>query len=355
MDASKEDWLWNYCNWLCLKLCPELPSLSQTTHRKCFLWIEIRFSQRFILSLALDGANWNPLRWLQILKIVLETKVLQLWFHLHNSKSEMVYIGICHALLNWFGDIVSNRWYSKNSILISFFGDVAEPILVSFSQVVVRAHFILIGFSLDALACIPIVTLHFDPKDSIGRELFLAQVHPLSKFIVFFIKEILEMALHENSFGHGLVVGFRHHYLLHFIVNWIFLDLPKAKVRWIYWPVIRTHLLFSRVVVLVRFQIHFSDLFLFGHIFSRVNGLFGSVLILLSGKPKLKLLLLCLRGEFIISVDGLGKRLPWWRWKYLFRLSYLLSLRSLIKLPILPFSPAFMTLPAPSDFSVGTP
>lgn len=92
-------------------------------------------------------------------------------------------------------------------------------------------------------------------------------------------------------------------------MNWVFLNLSEAEVVRIDWPVVRTNLLFSWVIVFMRLEIHLSHLLFFGHIFSRVNGVLNAPSALLSGQPELKILILGLFWEVIVSIYGLRQRL----------------------------------------------
>lgn len=110
-------------------------------------------------------------------------------------------------MADWFGDIVADGGDSEYSVLISFLGDVSEPILVGVAQIVIGSHFVVSSFSLDALAGSPLVGLHPHTEDMLGLELFLPQIHRFCQLVVLAVEVIVEVALHEDSLGDGFVVG----------------------------------------------------------------------------------------------------------------------------------------------------
>jgi len=119
--------------------------------------------------------------------------------------------------------------------------------------------------------------------------------------------------------------------LLHLVVNWIFLDFSKSEISRVYRPVVRSFFLFSRIIILVRFEIHFSNLLSLRHIFSRVYRLFGSPLVILSRQSKFKIRLFSRFREIIVPVHSTSKRLSLQTIVFvLFDLIYKLSDSSLV-------------------------
>ena len=136
------------------------------------------------------------------------------------------------------------------------------------TKVVIGSHFILISLSLDAFSSTPFIGFNLNPEDSVRRELFLSQIHAFPQLVLLFVKIILKVALDKDCFRHCLVMSFRLQYLFDLFVNWILLHFSKPEISGINRPVVRSDFLLSRVIVLVRFQIHLPDFFSFWHIFS---------------------------------------------------------------------------------------
>lgn len=79
-------------------------------------------------------------------------------------------------------------------------------------------------------------------------------------------------------------------------MDWVLLHLAEPEVRGVHWPLVGTLLLLSGVVVLVRLQVELPDFFGLGHVFSGVDGLLGSPLVVLRGETEPKPFLLSLPG-----------------------------------------------------------
>lgn len=221
-----------------------------------------------------------------------------------------MYVGICNTLLSRLGDVVSYSGNAKDSIFISFFCYISETILIGFAKIVIRPHFIFVGLTFDTFSSIPLVALYSHSKYPIRWELFLTEIHSFSKFIIFFIKIILKVAFDKYCLWHLFAFSFRSHYLPHFVMDRIFLNFTEPKISWINRPVIRSFFLLSRIIILVRLQIHSPHLFGFRHIFSRVDCLLCSPFVNLSWKSKFKISLFGWLRKIIVSIDSSSKRLP---------------------------------------------
>lgn len=92
-------------------------------------------------------------------------------------------------------------------------------------------------------------------------------------------------------------------------MDWIFLDLTEAEIGGIYWPVIWTHFLLSRIVVLVGFQVQLSNFLCLWHVLCRINSFFDTPFIGLSCKTESELFFICLFREAILSINCTSERL----------------------------------------------
>lgn len=92
-------------------------------------------------------------------------------------------------------------------------------------------------------------------------------------------------------------------------MNNIFLYFTKSKIRWINIPIILSIFLFTCIIILMRFQIHLSNLWFFKHIYTRINCLFCTILIFLSLQSKFKILIFSWLWEIIVSINSLSQRL----------------------------------------------
>lgn len=92
-------------------------------------------------------------------------------------------------------------------------------------------------------------------------------------------------------------------------MNNIFLYFTKSKIRWINIPIILSIFLFTCIIILMRFQIHLSNLWFFKHIYTRINRLFCTILIFLSLQSKFKILIFSWLWEIIVSINSLSQRL----------------------------------------------
>jgi hypothetical protein len=154
-------------------------------------------------------------------------------------------------LLYRFWDIVADSRYSEHSILVSLFGDISKPVFVGFAEIIVRPDFIIGCFTLDALTGVPFVGFDPDSEDAIFWELFLSEVHGFSKFVVFLVEEIMQVAFYEDGLGYCFVVGFGGQDLFYFIINGIFLDFSEAEIGGVYRPLIGSLFLFSGIIIFV--------------------------------------------------------------------------------------------------------
>ena len=171
-------------------------------------------------------------------------------------------------MLDWLGNVVSNGWDSEFPILVSILCDIPEAMLIGMAKIVIRSHLILICLSFQAFARPPLISLNSDSKDSVLWELLLPKIHPFSQFILLFVKIVLKITLDKDSFWHGLVMSLRFQDLLDLLVNGILFHFSKPVIGGINRPVVGPNLLLSRIIVLVRFQVHLPDLFSFRHILS---------------------------------------------------------------------------------------
>jgi len=162
-----------------------------------------------------------------------------------------IVIWVCNTLSCRLRYVIPYRRHSEDSISISFFCDVPETKFVAPAQILIRSNFILIGFSLYALAYIPFIGFHSDPEYSIDWKLFLSQIHSLSKFVIFFIKKVMKIALDEYSFRDVFTMSFWRKYLFDLVVDRIFLYFAETKVSGVNRPVIWSRFLFSWIIVLV--------------------------------------------------------------------------------------------------------
>lgn len=186
-------------------------------------------------------------------------------------------------MLDWFGNIIPDGRHAKYSVLVTLFSNISKSMLIGFSQVIIRSDFVFISLSLQTFTSIPLITLDSDSEDPIRWKLFLSQIHSLSQLVILFIEIILKMTLDKHCLRHMFRIGLRLHDLFHLFMNWILLYFSKSVISRINWPIVWSLLLLSRIVVLMRFEIHLSHLLSFRHILSRVDSLFCSVFVVLCG------------------------------------------------------------------------
>lgn len=141
-------------------------------------------------------------------------------------------------------------------------------------------------------------------------KLFLSQICWFSQLIVFLGVEIVNMCRYEFSLWELLVLSFRLHDLLNFIVNNIFLHSTEPEISGIDFPVVVSLLLFSSFKILMGLEIHLPYLFTFGHVDSWINCIFSSMFILFSFKSIFKLLSFGHVRQVVISIKSLAEWLP---------------------------------------------
>lgn len=118
------------------------------------------------------------------------------------------------------------------------------------------------------------------------------------------------MGIYHFSLRKRLCIILWSHNLLHLAINNIFRNLPKPKITWVNCPVIRSFFLLSRIIILMRFQIHLSNLFGLWHIFTRINGFLNIVFIFLCWNSIFKFLIFRLWWHIVITSNSLSERLP---------------------------------------------
>lgn len=205
------------------------------------------------------------------------------------------------------GDVITNGRNSKKPVFIAFLGDVPKAKLISSAEVIVRSDFVLIGFSSDALSCIPLISSNSHTKNMLRRELLLAKVGRESQFVFLAINEIVEIRLYKGSALYSIAMGLRVQHLLDLVVNGVLLDFAEAEVSWVNWPVVRPLLLLSWIIILVRLQVLQPHFFWLRHIFTRIDCLFHSIFVLLSCHSILELTALSLHWQTVTSIDCLSQ------------------------------------------------
>jgi hypothetical protein len=157
--------------------------------------------------------------------------------------------------LFWLWDIIANCRNAKNSSFITLFRLIPPSEFISMPQIVIRPNLMWIRLAIDTFSCIPFIRLNSNPEYSIGWIYFLPKVHRMAKFILLLIEIVMKIALDKHCFCYWVTMCFWWKNLLDLLMDWIFLDLTEAEISGIYWPVIWTHFLLSRIVVLVGFQV----------------------------------------------------------------------------------------------------
>lgn len=119
------------------------------------------------------------------------------------------YVGVSDALHLGLRDVVADGWNSKDSVFISLLSDIPEAVLIGPAKVVIRTNFILIGFSSDALASIPLVTSYSHSKYVVRGELLLTQIGRKSELVLFSVHEVMQIGLHKDRLLDVVAVGLR--------------------------------------------------------------------------------------------------------------------------------------------------
>lgn len=221
-----------------------------------------------------------------------------------------VVIRISHTLLCRFGNIISDGWNSIDSILISFFWNIPPPGFRCFSKTLIFPHLELGCLSLKTLSSIPLIRLNPYSKDVIWWKLFLPEIGWFAKFVILSIYKIQLTSFYKFCLREAFTTCLWSHYLLHFPMNWILLDFSESIVSRIYWPVIRSLLLLTWIIVQMGFQVHLSDLLRLRHILSRIYCLFNIVFVLLGLQTKTELLFASFSRQLVFTVNCTAKWLP---------------------------------------------
>lgn len=186
----------------------------------------------------------------------------------HSSEWKSSYIWVSNTLHFGFGNIIADRRNSEKSVFVSFLGDVPKSKLVCSSQVIVRANLVLVGFSSDALACVPLIASHSHPEYMVGRKLLLPKVSREAKLVFFAVNEVVKVRLNEYCGLNRMAVSLWMQNLFDLIRNRILFHFSEAVVSGIDWPVVGTLFLLSRIIILVRLKVLEAHLFRLRHIFS---------------------------------------------------------------------------------------